>query len=45
LDEAWSLGCYKVMLMTGREDAHAFYEKAGFKAGVKTAFVARPEEK
>ena len=45
LEEAWSLGCYKVMLMTGREDAHPFYEKAGFKPGLKTAFVAKPEER
>jgi GNAT superfamily N-acetyltransferase len=44
LGEAWALGCYKVMLMTGREEAHPFYEKAGFKQGLKTAFVAKPEK-
>ena len=43
LEEAWSLGCYKVMLMTGRKNAHQFYEKAGFKSGIKTAFVAKSE--
>ena len=42
LDYAWSGGCYKVMLMTGRDDPKIFalYEKAGFKRGVKTGFVA-----
>ena len=44
LNEAWALGCYKVMLMTGRDGLEPFYEAAGFKAGVKTAFVAKPEQ-
>jgi GNAT superfamily N-acetyltransferase len=45
LDTAWSAGCYKVMLMTGRKDPTTlrFYEQAGFKPGVKTAFIATRE--
>ena len=46
LDLAWDKGCYKVMLLTGRKDPEVFgfYEKAGFKAGIKTGFVAvRPD--
>lgn len=41
---AWAAGCYKAMLMTSRKDAATlrFYEQAGFKAGDKTAFIARP---
>jgi GNAT superfamily N-acetyltransferase len=44
LDLAWEKRCYKVMLLTGRKDSKVFgfYEKAGFKAGVKTGFVAMP---
>lgn len=35
--------CYKVMLMTSRKEENTlrFYEKAGFHAGEKTAFVVR----
>ncbi|MHA1985540.1 MAG: GNAT family N-acetyltransferase [Promethearchaeota archaeon] len=42
LEVAWENKCYKVMLLTGsREPAiHQFYEKTGFKMGVKTGFVA-----
>jgi GNAT superfamily N-acetyltransferase len=45
LQDAWSEGCYKVMLATGskRESTLRFYEKAGFKRGVKTGFVAHPD--
>ena len=44
LDEAWRAGCYKVMLQTGsKEEATLrFYEKAGFRRGVKTGFIAYP---
>jgi GNAT superfamily N-acetyltransferase len=38
---AWDSGCYKVMLMTGRQrdEIFRFYEKAGFRRGTKTAFI------
>ena len=41
---AWSRGCYKVMLMTGRldEETFAFYQAAGFSRQGKQAFIARP---
>lgn len=41
-DRAWAVGCYKVMLMTGRTDPAvlAFYESCGFQRG-KTAFQIR----
>jgi len=44
LSHAWERGCYKVMLLTGRKDDATlrFYEQAGFEAGVKTGFVAKP---
>ena len=44
LDHAWSLGCYKVMLMTGvgNVSAQAFYAQAGFDESAKRAYVARP---
>ncbi|WP_018609117.1 GNAT family N-acetyltransferase [Uliginosibacterium gangwonense] len=39
-DMAWQLGCYKVMLMTGRKDEKtlSFYEAAGFDRDAKQAF-------
>lgn len=45
LSFAWSQGCYKVMLMTGRKDEaiFRFYESAGFDRHDKQAFIARPE--
>lgn len=42
LDLAWKHDCYKVMLMTGRDQVHSFYEQVGFRKGVKTGFVAYP---
>ncbi|MHA1931787.1 MAG: GNAT family N-acetyltransferase [Promethearchaeota archaeon] len=42
LEVAWENKCYKVMLLTGSRDPgiHQYYEKAGFKKGVKTGFTA-----
>jgi GNAT superfamily N-acetyltransferase len=42
LAAAWKLDCYKVMLLTGRNDEGTlqFYECAGFARGRKTGFVA-----
>ena len=31
--------CYKIMLITGRTEAHAFYKACGYSAEGKTAFV------
>jgi GNAT superfamily N-acetyltransferase len=41
---AWAADCYKVMLLTGRQDASTlrFYEAAGFSRDGKTGFIARP---
>ncbi len=43
---AWEVDCYKVMLLTGRADpgVHRLYAKAGFRAGVKTGYVAYPPD-
>lgn len=40
---AWSQGCYKVMLLTGRKDeaTFQFYESAGFNRNDKQAFIAK----
>jgi GNAT superfamily N-acetyltransferase len=44
LSHAWSVGCYKVMLLTGRKDeaTFQFYESAGFDRHAKQAFIAKP---
>ncbi|MGA9761880.1 MAG: GNAT family N-acetyltransferase [Gaiellaceae bacterium] len=44
LADAWSSGCYKVMLLTGRldEGTFSFYESAGFDRHSKQAFIAKP---
>ncbi|SRR5579883_241088 len=44
LQFAWSHNCYKVMLLSNaeRQEAHQFYERAGFKKGSKIGFVATP---
>lgn len=43
LAHAWQQGCYKVMLLTGRQDEATlrFYEQAGFDRHGKQAFVAK----
>lgn len=40
---AWEVGCYKVMLMTGRKDNETlrFYQSAGFDPRGKQAFIAK----
>lgn len=40
---AWSVECYKVMLMTGRKDEATlrFYESVGFDRHSKQAFIAK----
>ncbi|MFA6312953.1 MAG: GNAT family N-acetyltransferase [Sterolibacterium sp.] len=44
LTHAWSAGCYKVMLLTGRKDDSTlrFYRSAGFDPDEKHAFIAKP---
>jgi len=44
LQLAWKQKCYKVMLLTSRKEPATlhFYEQAGFRAGLKTGFVAKP---
>ena len=44
LSHAWSAGCYKVVLLTGRksEATFNFYESAGFDRHEKQAFIAKP---
>ena len=44
LAHAWSVDCYKVMLLTGRKDQATlqFYRSAGFDPDGKQAFIAKP---
>lgn len=44
LADARFMGCYKVMLLTGRKDeeTYKFYESAGFNRDAKQAFLANP---
>jgi GNAT superfamily N-acetyltransferase len=46
LQVAWEQDCYKVMLLTGRKDEATlrFYDRAGFKRGVKTGYIAYPDK-
>ena len=41
---AWTMGCYKVMLLTGRKDEATlrFYQSVGFDPNGKQAFIAKP---
>jgi GNAT superfamily N-acetyltransferase len=43
LAHAWATDCYHVLMQSGRADpgVHAFYEKLGFVAGLRVAYVAR----
>ncbi len=43
VEAARSIGCYKVMLLTGRKDEGTltFYENAGFTRGMKTGFCIK----
>ena len=42
LDLAKNAGCYKAMLLTGRNpNVHEFYTACGLQSGAKTAFVVR----
>jgi len=43
IEQAWTAGCYKVVLTTSRKDpaVWAFYERCGFDSGDKRAFVIR----
>lgn len=42
LTAAWEMGCYKVMLMTGREENIPFYEGVGFDSSAKWGLLAKP---
>ena len=43
LAQAWSSDCHHVLMQSGRADprVHRFYERCGFKPGLRTAYVAR----
>jgi len=46
LNVAWKNDCFQVLLLTGNinEKVFRFYEKIGFKRGIKEGFVALPQE-
>jgi GNAT superfamily N-acetyltransferase len=41
LAEAWARNCHHVLMQSGRQDprVHRFYEKCGFKPGLRTGYV------
>jgi GNAT superfamily N-acetyltransferase len=43
LAEAWKQDCHHVLLQSGKPDprVHRFYEKCGFKPGLRTAYAAQ----
>ncbi len=44
IDYSFQSGCYKVMLMTGRDvQLHRFYEQCGMTNGNKVAFIVRDD--
>jgi GNAT superfamily N-acetyltransferase len=42
LEHAWAADCHHVLMQSGRADprVHAFYERLGFKPGLRVAYVA-----
>ena len=42
LAQAWSSNCHHVLMQSGRNDprVHRFYERCGFKPGLRTGYVA-----
>ena len=42
LDHAWRCDCHHVLMQSGRADprVHAFYQRVGFRPGLRTAHVA-----
>jgi len=44
LEHAWAAGCHHVLMQSGRADprVHAFYERLGFRPGLRVAYVAIP---
>lgn len=43
LSKAWAVGCYHVLLQSGRKDpqVRSFYERCGFEPGLRVGYVAR----
>jgi GNAT superfamily N-acetyltransferase len=42
LEHAWAADCHQVLMQSGRADprVHAFYERLGFRPGLRVAYVA-----